>query len=218
MLRIDLISDFSCPWCFIGERRLTQVLQELGRTAAITYHPFLLNADLPPEGVDLRDYLRQRYGGDPQEMLAGVEAAARVTGLSLDFSKVTRFPNTVAAHTLMRHAPSPAAQAALAEALFTANFLEGRDLSDRALLARLALAHGFSSGEAERLVADEAEHAQTRRIAASLSSQGISGVPFFIFGQKAAFSGAQPAEVFRRAIAQADAGDPIAVCQSPART
>lgn len=205
MLRIDLVSDFSCPWCFIGERRLAQVLQELGRPAEITYHPFLLNPDLPPEGVDLRDYLRQRYGGNPQEMLASVETTARATRLPLDFSRVTRFPNTVAAHTLTRHAPTPAAQAALAEAFFTANFLEGRDLSDRALLVRLATAHGFAPADAERLVADEAEHVHTRQIAAALSKQGISGVPFFIFGQKAAFSGAQPAEVFRQAIAQADA-------------
>jgi len=204
MLRIDLVSDFSCPWCFIGERRLAQVLRDAGRPAEINYHPFLLNPDLPAEGADLRDYLRIRYGGDPQEIFTTVEAAARETGIQLDFAKITRFPNTVAAHTLVRHAPSLAAQAALAEALFAANFLEGRDLGDRALLVRLATAHGYAADRAAALVADEAEHTRTRQIAAALSDRGISGVPFFIFGQKTAFSGAQPVEVFRQAIAQAD--------------
>lgn len=204
MLRIDLVSDFSCPWCFIGVRRLAQVLRESGRSAEINYHPFLLNPDLPAEGADLRDYLRIRYGGDPQEMFTTVEAAARETDIPLDFARITRFPNTVAAHTLVRHAPSLASQGALAEALFAANFLEGRDLGDRALLVQLATAQGYDATRAAELVADATELERTRQIALALSDRGISGVPFFIFGQKTAFSGAQPVEVFRQAIAQTD--------------
>jgi predicted DsbA family dithiol-disulfide isomerase len=205
MLRIDLVSDFSCPWCFIGARRLAQVLREDGRDAEINFHPFLLNPDLPAEGADLRDYLRNRYGGEPQEMFARVEAAAHDAGIPLDFARLSRFPNTVAAHTLVRHAPTPTAQVALAEALFAANFLEGRDLGDHALLTSLATSHGFAAADVTRLLHDADEQTRTQQIAAALSARGITGVPFFIFGQKVALSGAQPPDVLRQAIAQADA-------------
>ncbi len=200
MLTVDLVSDFACPWCYIGAARLAQALGPRRVEVAVNYHPFLLNPDLPPEGADLRAYLRARYGGDPEEMFANVEAAARETGLPLDFSRVTRFPNTVAAHTLARHAPQ---QASFATALFEANFVHGRDLGDATVLTELALAHGFAADAVARLLADDSEHARTRQIAAALSARGITGVPFFVFGQRLALSGAQPVEVFRQALAEA---------------
>ncbi len=200
MLTIDLVSDFACPWCYIGAARLAQALGPRRAEVAVNYHPFLLNPDLPPAGADLRDYLRQRYGGDPQEMFARVEAAAHESGLALDFARVRRFPNTVAAHTLARHAPQ---QASFATAVFEANFVHGRDIGDPTVLTELALAHGFAPDAVARLLADDTEHARTRAIAAALSERGITGVPFFVFEQRLALSGAQPVEVFRQALAEA---------------
>lgn len=207
MLAIDLVSDFSCPWCFIGARRLARVLAEPHPATAggvqLTHHPYLLNPTLPPEGTDLRRYLQTRYGGDPEAMFARVEAAAHDAGIPLDFAKIRRFPNTVAAHTLVRLAPTPAAAHALADALFSAYFLEGQDIGATDVLVDLASRHGFTPDQASRLVQDPGEREATLEAAAGLAAQGIEGVPFFVFNRRLALSGAQPESTFRDALAQA---------------
>lgn len=203
-LHIDLISDVVCPWCFIGKRRLDQALATFPHvTPVVTFRPFLLDPTTPPEGRDLRESLRRKYGGDPEKMFAGVEAAAREAGIPLDFSKVTRSVSTVGAHTLLRHAIGKGTQRALADALFAAYFLEGRDVGERAVLVELATRHGFEADEALSLLGNPAELEQTWQEASGLAGQGIRGVPYFVLGGKLALSGAQPVDVFRGAIAQA---------------
>jgi predicted DsbA family dithiol-disulfide isomerase len=157
-LAIDIVSDVICPWCFIGSRRLEQALEPApdGVAVDVTYRPFLLDPSTPKEGADLRDRLRAKYGVDPDKMFASVEAAARSSGIPLDFSKVRRTPSTIAAHTLLRHAIPKGTQAALARALFEGYFLEGRDIGDADVLAAIAGGHGFEADEAIRLVRDEA--------------------------------------------------------------
>ena len=207
-LTIDVVSDLVCPWCYIGTRRLDQVLKAMPEATAATvrYRPFLLDASVPPQGADLRQRLRQKYGADPESMFARVEAQARATGIPLDFSRVQRYPSTLAAHTLLRHALEKGTQRALADALFTAYFIEGKDIGDAATVAQIAYEHGFSHEETLRLMGDANELAATRAEATALSQQGVSGVPFFIFNEKLAFSGAQPPEVFRGAIEEALSG------------
>jgi predicted DsbA family dithiol-disulfide isomerase len=207
-LVITVISDIICPWCFIGSRRLTQVLDGMRDEVAprIDYRPFLLDATVPTEGADLRHRLRSKYGVDPEGMFRQIEQVARETGIPLDFSTVHRTPNTIPAHTLLRHAAARGTQLALSDALFTSYFLEGQDVSDPGVLAALGAQHGFTAGEARALVTDAAEADATRAEALSAARSGVNGVPFFIFGGKVAFSGAQPAHVFRAAIAQAMEG------------
>lgn len=208
MLTVDIVSDFACPWCFIGGRRLTTALGArltTGGDATVRYHPFQLNADTPPEGTDLRDYLRARYGDDPEAMFAQVEKAARESGLLIDFAKIQRLPNTLSAHLITAAIQDPTMQRALAEAIFTAYFLEGRDISNPAVLGELAAPFGLAAAQVDTLLSHPKLRAGVREIAAAMSAQGISGVPYFIFNQRFALSGAQPLEVFRQAIAQADA-------------
>jgi predicted DsbA family dithiol-disulfide isomerase len=204
-LDITVISDVICPWCFIGSRRLAQVLDGLRDevTPRIEDRPFLLDATVPPEGADLRDRLRKKYGIDPEAMFRQIEQVARDTGIPLDFSTVHRTPNTIPAHTLLRHAAARGTQLALSDALFTSYFLDGQDISDPEVLAALGQQHGFSADETRALVTSEAEADATRAEALSASRSGVNGVPFFIFGNKVAFSGAQPAHMFRGAIAKA---------------
>jgi predicted DsbA family dithiol-disulfide isomerase len=186
--RIEVVSDFVCPWCFIGTHRLEQALAgKEARTAIVSYRPFLLDPRIPPEGVDLRDTLRKKFGGDPEPMFGRVEAAARDAGIALDFSKVRRYPSTVRAHALVRRAKDPRA---LANALFEAYFLQGRDIGSTEVLAELAGSADLEESELQR-VRDEAREA---------SAEGITGVPFFVFGDKIAVSGAQPPEVFQKAL------------------
>lgn len=204
-LSITLITDIICPWCFIGSRRLTQVADEIADrfVTEVTHQPFLLDPSTPPEGDDLRDRLRRKYGVDPERLFGRVEAAARATGIALDFSRVRRTPPTLPAHTLLRHAQARGTQRALVDALYSAYFLEGRDIGQPDVLADLAAAHGFSADEAVGLVTAAAELARTRADAQQAVSDGVTGVPYFIVQNRVAFSGAQPAEVFHGAIAQA---------------
>ena len=202
-LDITIISDVICPWCFIGSRRLAQVLAADGEIdARIEYRPFLLDAAVPPEGADLRDRLRRKYGSDPEPMFRRIEEVARATGIPLDFSHVRRTPNTIAAHTLLRHAWERGTQAALSDALFAGYFLDGQDISEAEVLATIATQHGFTADEVPALVSNEVELDKTRQEAWNAAQAGVNGVPFFIFANTVAFSGAQPAHVFRDALAK----------------
>jgi len=205
-LTVDFVSDIICPWCFIGFTRLEQALAKAGEDSAeVTLRPFQLDPTTPPEGADLRERLAKKYNVDPEKMFGRVEAAARESGIALDFAKVRRAPNTLKAHTLLGAATAKGTQRALAKALFAAYFLEGRDLSDDAVLVDLGVAHGFTADEAAAVLADRTAIEQTRGEAAELAGQGIGGVPFTIFEGKLAVSGAQPVEAFQQAIGQARA-------------
>jgi predicted DsbA family dithiol-disulfide isomerase len=202
-LRIEIVSDVVCPWCLIGTRRLELALGATGvADADVVFRPFLLEPAMPPGGADLRDRLRRKYG-DPEAMFARVEAAARQSGIALDFAKVRRAVSTVRAHTLLRHARARGTQAALAKGLFGAYFLEGQDVSDGAVLAALATRHGFGEAEATRLFTDDAELERTRAEAAEAARLGVGGVPFTVVAGRHAVAGAQPVEVFRQAIERA---------------
>lgn len=203
-LTIDVVSDVMCPWCFIGARRLDEALAALPDVQASVRHvPFLLDPSTPEGGADLRERLRAKYRMDPDRMFGQVEAAARSAGIPLDFSKVRRSYPTAAAHTLLRHAEPRGTQRALLRALYEGYFLAGDDVGSPERLAELASAHGFTRDEALRLATDPAELAETRKEAAAVAAQGVTGVPFFIFDDRLAASGAQPAEVLRGAIERA---------------
>jgi len=221
-LDIDVVSDVVCPWCLIGTRHLDLALQELPDVkATVRFRPFLLDPTTPPEGVDLRERLRRKYGVDPDTMFGRVEGAARAAGIPLDFSKVRRSVNTLRAHTLLRHAQAGEGgdgsgsgsssgnekQGELARALFQAYFLEGRDIGEVEVLSAIAGEHGLDEAEARRVVTDEAELARTKKEASEASAQGITGVPFFVLGGRLALSGAQPPATIRAAIERALAAD-----------
>jgi predicted DsbA family dithiol-disulfide isomerase len=204
-LAIDVVSDVICPWCFIGSRRLDQALAELPEVshAEVRYRPFLLDPSIPPEGADLRQRLRAKYGANPEKMFGVVEAAAHASGIPLDFTNIRRTPPTIGAHTLLRHAIAKGTQRALAGALFEGYFLHGRDIGDANVLAAIGAENGFAADEAASLVRDESQIARTREEAAEVAASGVRGVPFFVFGSRFAVSGAQPPEVLRAAIARA---------------
>jgi len=201
-LKIDVFTDVVCPWCLVGSARLDTAIAKLPDDVAVEIenHPFYLDPSVPPEGVVVADKLRQRYGRDPKEMWARVEGEAAKTGISLDLSRQPRMFPTAKAHTLTRLAKPLGTQHALANAIAAAYFLDHRQINDDAVLADLAAAHGFERDEALRLINDPKELAITERLATDAAAQGINGVPFFVFGNKYAMSGAQPQEVFEAAL------------------
>lgn len=201
--QIDVVADIVCPWCFIGIVRLHKVLLNVGIEARIHHHPFFLDPDVPPEGIDVAEKLRKRYGADPSPMFARVEAEARKSGIALDLSKQPRQRPTAAAHTLIRHALDKGTQDDLATALYEAHFLHALNIADPDVLAGIAAPYGFDLVEARQLATDAAELEITRREAAVAAQNGISGVPFFVFNRRLALSGCQSEDVFGQALADA---------------
>jgi len=210
-LSIDIISDLVCPWCFIGKRRLESAL-ELYRAArpdapapAVTWHPFQLNPDMPAEGVDRDEYVKRKFGaGRAGQVYGRIVAVGKQVGIPFDFTKVTRQPNTLAAHSLIALAKDSGQQDAMVEALFRAFFLEGRDLTSAETLSETAVGAGLDAGDVKAFLASgnarahiEAEDKEARKI-------GVEGVPFFVFNKRIAVSGAQEPEVLLDAMLEAE--------------
>ncbi len=205
MLKIDVFTDVVCPWCVVGSARLDKAVANLPGDidVVIENHPFYLDPNTPAEGVVVADVLRQRYGKEPREMWERVESEARKAGVDLDLSQQPRMFPTKKAHTITRLAKPLGIQHELANAIANAYFLEHRQINDDNVLADIAVEYGFDRGDALDAMNDENELAITEQLANDAAAQGIRGVPFFILGEKYALSGAQPAEVFERALAQA---------------
>jgi predicted DsbA family dithiol-disulfide isomerase len=202
-VEIDIFSDVVCPWCFIGIERLEQVLAGTGTESVVRHHPFLLSPDTPAEGRNVHEHLRKLYGRDPSLIFSRVEAAARDVGIELDLSKQPFNYPTLPAHTLIRQAGPKGTQRALARALFRTHFMEGRNVSDPQVLAEVAGRHGFSADEVGTLLQSPEERETTLAEIQSAQAMGIRGVPFFIFNRRLAVSGAQPVEIFHKALEQA---------------
>lgn len=201
-LKIDVFTDVVCPWCLVGSARLDQAVAELPQDVSVEIenHPFYLDPNVPAEGVVVADMLRQKYGREPKDMWERVEGEAKKAGITLDLSQQPRMYPTAKAHTLTRLAKPLGTQHALANAIAEAYFLAHRQINDDEVLADLAVAHGFDRAEALRLINDPEELAITEELANSAAAQGINGVPYFVFGNKYAMSGAQPQDVFGMAL------------------
>ena len=203
-LKIDVFTDVVCPWCLVGSARLDQALAALPADidVVVENHPFYLDPSVPPEGVDVGEMLRAKYGREPSEMWTRVEGEARKVGIDLDLSRQPRMFNTAKAHTITRLSKANGNQHELANAIAEAYFLEHRQINDDNVLADIAVAHGWDRGDALDAMNDEHELRITQSLAADAAAQGVRGVPFFIFGEKYALSGAQPDEVFQKALEQ----------------
>ena len=201
-LKIDIFTDTICPWCLVGIARLDRAVAALGDdvVADIEVHPFYLDPDLPPEGEDVRERLRRKYGREPDEMWARVEAQANEAGIALDMSKQPRSYPTQKGHTLIRLARAKGTQHALAKAIAWAHFMEHRQINDDEVLAGIAAKHGFTREEAFAVLHDPEAIGTTHENATSAMQSGIQGVPFFVFDNRLGLSGAQPQEVFERAL------------------
>lgn len=201
-LKIDVFTDVVCPWCLVGSARLDQALAALPDDVdvIIENHPFYLDPNVPPEGVDVGQMLKEKYGKEPREMWERVEGEARKAGIELDLSQQPRMFNTAKAHTITRLSKANGNQHELANAIADAYFLGHRQINDDNVLADIAVEFGWDRGDALDAINDENELSITAELATSAAQQGIRGVPFFVFGEKYALSGAQPDEVFKQAL------------------
>ncbi|VTT98789.1 dsba oxidoreductase : Putative dithiol-disulfide isomerase involved in polyketide biosynthesis OS=Singulisphaera acidiphila (strain ATCC BAA-1392 / DSM 18658 / VKM B-2454 / MOB10) GN=Sinac_7138 PE=4 SV=1: DSBA [Gemmataceae bacterium] len=203
MVTIDIYSDVICPWCYIGKRRMEKGLA--GRAATVRWHPFELNPKMPPEGIERRAYRIKKFGSWERslELDAQVGRAFAGEGLMFNPEKMARTPNTFDAHRIIWRAGEKGVQDTVVEALFKAYFTDGRNLSDRATLAAVAVTGGLDAKEVDEVLAGDRGAAEVREWEQKGQRLGISGVPFFVINGTVALSGAQPPEMFRAAIEQA---------------
>ena len=213
-LRIDFVSDVVCPWCAVGLASLEQALRQLqGEVEAdIHFQPFELDPTMPAGGMDVAENLKRKYGmSDAQlaENQARIRDRGAELGFTFDFNARSRTWNTFDAHHLLHWADveAPERQLPLKRALLVANFSEGRDISDSAVLVEIAAGVGLDAIRA-RAVLDGGEFADAVRTAEQFfQGLGIRSVPAVIVERKHLISGGQPPEVFERALREIAAGE-----------
>ena len=208
--QIDIISDVVCPWCFIGKRNLESALrswheQHPDDTPTVRWHPFQLNPDLPTGGVPRKEYLEAKFGGPARakEIYARVEAAGKRAGIEFAFDAIAVQPNTIDAHRLLHFADERGRQDEVAETLFTRYFLEGANLASSDTLADIGHQAGLVREDVLAYLATDDDRELIAEQDRRARAIGVEGVPFFIFDQRIALSGAQPPEVMVRAMEQA---------------
>jgi predicted DsbA family dithiol-disulfide isomerase len=203
MIRIDIVSDAICPWCYIGKRRLERALAAEGADIVVGWRPFQLNPDMPAEGMDRKDYLRLKFGSDSGgERYKHVIAAGLEEGIPFEFGKIRRTPNTILAHRLIRRAEADGNQDALVEALFQAYFTRGADIGDVDTLADIAASVGAEWDAVRAYLASDEGDAEVRAEDRFARQIGIQGVPCFVIERQYAISGAQPPEAFAEVFAK----------------
>ena len=196
---IDVVSDVVCPWCYIGKRKLEAAL-DMARAAGlpeavVRWHPFQLNPDLPAQGISRKQYLEDKFGGPQRaaEIYARVKAAGQAAGLELDIDGITRQPNTLAAHALLAFAQQQdvAVGNDVKERLLKAYFIDNQFIGDVDVLVQIAVDAGLDADAARAFITDPAQLQGVAAADARVREMGVGGVPFFIFNQKVAVSGAQ---------------------------
>jgi predicted DsbA family dithiol-disulfide isomerase len=206
-LKIDFVSDVSCPWCIIGLKSLEAALGRLEGdvSADLHFQPFELNPQMAPEGQNIVEHIGQKYGSTPEQSAqnrAMIRERAAGLGFEMRTSEQSRIYNTFDAHRLLHWAGLEGKQAELKHALFTAYFTDGAVMSDQATLADIAGKVGLDKEKAREILSSDTYAEDVRALEQFYQQQGINSVPAIIINDKYLISGGQPVDVFERALKQ----------------
>jgi len=209
MVRIDVISDVVCPWCFIGKRRLGLAIENSGLDVELHYHPYDINPSMPEEGRERLAHYKAKFGSLDKlaKMTEALEREAKSLKIDFNFGAIKRVPNTMDAHRLIRWSVNSGTQDALVEDLFKAYFEQALDISDHEVLLDIAERHGLNRViVADLLGSDRDKDAVSQQITQA-GQMGVRGVPTYVFANKFAATGAQSEDILAKAIHQAAALD-----------
>ncbi|HEY4982627.1 MAG TPA: DsbA family oxidoreductase [Pseudolabrys sp.] len=212
-VRIDVVSDVVCPWCFIGKHRLEQALALKPDIAVeVRWRPYFLNDWIPREGISREEYLTTKFGSPERYkgIAQRVVQAAAAEGLTYAMDKISRQPNTLDCHRLIRWAEGIGKAAEMKQRLMDLYFTEGADLTNHAVLVQAAGDVVLDPEDVRAALASDQDVAQIEQEALSAKEAGIEGVPCFIFGGKFAVSGAQAPEDLAEAIERLAQAEPDA--------
>jgi predicted DsbA family dithiol-disulfide isomerase len=206
-IQIDVISDVICPWCFLGKRRLDKALAMLPDVKTeVVFRPFYLDPTIPAEGVDRHAYMEAKFGAERLQTIHDpLIAAGKEDGVPYHFDKITRTPNTLSAHRVLRWALVEGKQREVAEALFMAYWNQGRDVGDHAVLAEIAASCGVDGLKVQADLATDKDSEAVLQEMAMAQKMGVTGVPTFIINRKYGVVGAQSPEVIVQALQKAAA-------------
>lgn len=206
-LRIDVVSDVVCPWCFIGQKRLDRAVAAVPEVdVEIRWRPFQLDPTIPPQGKDRKEYMLSKFGSAEKlhEIHSRIEALGVAEGIDFDFDAITVSPNTLDAHRVLRWAAAngPDVQGRLARRLFQLYFEEGANVGDHSVLVEAAREAGMDAPVVAAMLATDSDRDAVLDEAATASRMGVTGVPCFLFEGKYAVMGAQDAGTLADAIRQ----------------
>ena len=202
-MQIEYVFDTVCPWCYVGKRRFERALAQRSDTrVTVQWRPFLLNPDLPPEGIDRQTYLDRKFGGAArvQRVHAAVTAAGLAEGIAFNFDGITRTPNTLKSHRLIRHAITSGRESDVVEALYRAYFIQGLDIGDKAVLAAIGAGLGLDHGPVLDYLLSESDATTVLNDNARAHRLGVNGVPCLIIDGNYALAGAQEPDILLRLI------------------
>ena len=207
-MKIEVVSDVICPWCFLGKRRLDKALAMVPEVSAeVIWRPFFLDPSIPAEGLSREKYMKDKFGSrDLKALHKPLEEAGAKDGVPYQFDKITRTPNTLDAHRLIRWAKQAGKQEAVVEALFLAYWRDGKDVGDHQALAEAAIAAGMDGMEITILLKGDTDKRAVMEEVEKSYQLGVQGVPTFIIDDKYGISGAQDADQLAAAIRQVAKG------------
>ncbi len=210
-LKIDFVSDISCPWCAIGLQALERAAERLQGEVALDLHfqPFELNPQMAPGGQDIGEHLQEKYGATPEQSQKNREAIAErgaALGFTFAMDRRSRIYNTFDAHRLLHWADSQGLQRALKHALFKAYFTDGQSPADHDVLVRVAQEAGLDGLQAREVLASGRYADAVRERERFYQQQGIHAVPAVVVNDRHLIQGGQPVEVFEQALRQIAAG------------
>lgn len=201
-IKIDIVSDINCPWCYVGEKRLEKAIEATKDKYEfdISFKPFELNASLPQEGQDKQEYFKNAYGPAILPQLGAMnqrmtETGAEV-GIEFNLDRSTKVNNTFNGHRLIWLAGECGVQEKVATALFYSYFTEGNNMNDTELLTKIGIENGIPAEKLDGFFESDAGKKEVREMEQWAQAAGITGVPAFIINDKYLVSGAQPADVF----------------------
>lgn len=204
-IKIDIVSDVACPWCYVGKSRLEKALAMVPEIKAdITWQPFQLDPTVPEEGRELKPYYAKKFGSDEkvQQIFQHMESVGDAEGIHFDFSKMERTMNTMPLHVLMLEAEKEGFKAKLKERFFKAYFEDATDLSKTENIIKIMAEFGWGAEKVETILANESLFEEVKEKISYFQSRGVSAVPFFIFNDKYGVSGAQPPQVLADTLRQ----------------
>lgn len=212
-LKIDVVSDVVCPWCYIGKRRLEKAMQQLAAAYdfEVNYLPFELMPEMPPEGRNTRAHLTQKFGGQDRyhQIVSQVTEVAAQEGLQFDLFNQEKSPNTRPLHRIIGLAKQQGKQLTVVAAFFKAYFEDTTDLTNRQNVLQVAENAGMLRAEVAQLLDSDDGQATLEELLDRNKLMGVSGVPYYIINDKFAISGAQPAEVFANTLIDIAAQAPL---------
>jgi predicted DsbA family dithiol-disulfide isomerase len=210
IITIEIVSDYICPWCYIGKQRLDQALDRLKDKYdfKLTLVPFELNKEMPQEGQNRRAYRSKKFGSweKSQAMDEDVTIAGKNVGLDFNYDKVEMTPNTFKAHLLTNYAQEVNEHITVSNALFKAYFTNGEDIGNEDVLLKVAEEAGLDTVKAKEILHSLKSINEVRNTEVSYTTLGVNSVPLYIIGSQA-ISGAQSEESFVQFITQNAAND-----------